>query len=454
MNKCVLYLSLFLGSIQLTPIYNLMADPLEYRSSSCVSLENGIRVVFVDTTYNDSLLVMLGVSAGSTDEKEIDGVSNLLVKAVVNKLNETPNINGVQYGEAQSYAGYDQSIYYYYGKKDDLEGFITKLGTVFSKLSFSDQELNNCKKAIEQKIISRDQVDRHVLQKESRQALYWHSKYGSSIEGDLDDLNNISASDLENFKNENYTLDRTVIVIAGNNINKERTLESIKKYFGIKKTESKINRLEEPDHHGSTSCIIKYSSQVQAPIINMSWRLPTYRKNPDKCRGIEIFINYLNDTLQHSNIAEGINISWSYIIWNHDYGELSVMLSLTPDLSNSVEYIKNAIILQIKKIVSEGITKEDADKVVKSLVGASNFSGRDAFEVVDWMFKKLSAFYDFEFVRGYPTFIRKYDLQNINKEAKVIFENGPEVVSILLPESLKNHRGKDESRKIPFSISF
>lgn len=439
--RYTLYFCLALATTFISPVTHA-AEQVEYRASSCINLDNGMKVIFVDTTYSDALLVMLGVSAGSTDEKEIEGISNLLVKSVVNKLNQNPD--GVQYGEVQAYSGYDQSIYYYYGRKDDLDGFLTKLGSVFSKLSFTPQEVDDCKKSIEQQITAHNQVDRHVLQEEARKSFYWHSKYGSSINGSADDLKNISNDDLVSFKNSNYTLDRTVIIIAGN-VDKTRSLELIKKYFGTKKTESKLSRLEEPDHHGSTSSIIRYSSQVQAPVINMSWRLPNYRKEPEKCRSVEIFLNYLNEALQNNNLNEGIDVSFSYSMWNYDYGELHLTVTFSPRAEDSVEYIKDAILLQIKRIASNGITKEDADRVVQRLVGASQFSGRDVFEVVDWMSKKLSAFYDFEFVRGYPTFIRKYDLQNINKEAKVIFAKDPEVISILIPESSKDNRGKDDS---------
>lgn len=411
----------------------------EYRCSSIEKLDNDISIVFVDTIKSESILVMLCISAGNTDEIEKDGVANLLSKVFVKKLNDSAH--SLHYGsECNSYVGYDQSVYYFYGKQDNLDGFLKNLGSVFSNFVFSNDELENCKQAIEQSITNEDQIDKLVLRKEARKALFWHSKYGASICGTLDDLKIITIEDINNFKKQHYTNKRANIIIAGN-INKKDTIALIKKYFNIQSTKEdiKINRLQEPPHHGSTTKILKYSSQAAVPIIEFYWRIPNYRQEKNKALNTEIFINSLDESLHNSLIEKQkivSTISFCYSFWNHDYGDFCI--TITAKNQNNIDDVITAVLSEIKCVASDGMTKEQAKLAYKKLYKASNLVGTDMIDAVDRISKKLGAFYDYEFIRDYPKFIETYNIDEVNTQAKEIFTHDPSVISVIIPETNKN----------------
>jgi predicted Zn-dependent peptidase len=418
-------------------LFSLEAE--KYRGASFQKLENGISVIFVDTAKSDSLLVMFCVSSGSTDEIDKRGVANLLRHVFSKKLKENADSDSLQYSlENNSYTGYDQSVYYFYGKIENLDGFINNLGTTFSGFVFSPSDLNESIKIIERQISEDQQIDKNCIRHEARKSLYWHSGYGAT--GDIDSLRSISEEDVRNFKNKNYVNGRATLIIAGN-VDKNHTLEIINKYFSKEKVESPINRLQEPPHHGSTTRIIRSSFQVSVPIIEMYWRIPNYRNEKDRALAAEIFINYLDEVLQKNLIETqkiAASISFRYSFWNYDYGDFC--MSITSNNSDKVEEVITAILSEIKYIASEKITEEQAKKAAKKLYDSNNVFNMnvDVIDLVNWVSKKIGACYDFDFLKSYNQFVNKFDLNEINSQARAIFKNDPSVISVIKPAEKKN----------------
>jgi zinc protease len=385
---------------------------------------------------------MLCVSAGSTDEISKDGVANLLSKILAKKLDE--NSTAMHYGsESNSYAGYDQSTYYFYGRLENLEGFLKNLGSVYSNFSFSKDDLELCRKSVERSITTENQVDKHVSYRESRKAVYWHSKYGSDISGDLDSVKLISEDDLSQFKNKNYKNSRVTVIIAGN-VNKNAAIDMVKKYFNQKDDgEAKVNRLQEPPHHGSTTKIIKYSDQINVPIVEMYWRIPNYRSDKNKALAAEIFVNALEEPLRKI-IIDGQKIaasmSFSYSFWNYDYGDFCI--TVTAANPEKVDELVTALSTEVKCIASDGITKEQASAASKKLYQSSNLVGIDMLDAVDRLSRRISSCSDFDFVKGYAKLVDKYDLNEVNNQAKEIFKHDPCVVTVIMPEQRRGGFGR------------
>ncbi|MDR2781974.1 MAG: insulinase family protein [Holosporaceae bacterium] len=423
----------------LTIFFDSSAD--KYRGASLQKLENGATVVFVGSTKSDSVLVMLCVSSGSTDEIEKRGVASLLSSIFLKKLKESVNADSHQYGsESSSYTGYDQSVYYLYGKAGNLEEFIKNLGVTFSDFAFSIDDLNDSKKIIEQQIVEDQQNDKNVVRNEARKSLYWHSNYGVRISGNLDDLKLISEKNVCDFKKRNYTKDRVTIIIVGN-VDKKSALKSVLKYFGNDKTTSEINRLKEPPHHCSTVRITKNSTQVNVPIIEMYWKIPNYRNQKDNALAAEIFVNYLDEALQKNLSKRAIaSMSFCYSFWNYDYGDFC--MTITAKNSDSIEDVITAVLSEIKYIASEKITEEQAKKAAKKLSDSTKMFhfDIDVLDFVDWVSKKVGSCYDFDFLKSYYDFVGKFDINKVSEQAKTIFKNDPCVISIIKPavDSKKN----------------
>jgi zinc protease len=396
-----------------------------------------VSVVFVDTTETDTLLVVLCISSGNTDEVDKHGVANLLRYMFDKKLKESAAEDFVQYGsESNSYTGHDQSIYYLYGKIGNLKGFIKNLGTIHSSVTFSAEDLKDGKKATEQHSIEELRSDQNIMHYEARKSVYWHSNYGTRITGEPDDIRAITEEDVQNFKNRNYTNERTTVIVVGN-VDKEQTLEEISRYF-VSKGGVPADRVQEPPHHGSIARITKYSAQVSAPVVEMYWRAPNYRKQRNEARAAEIYVQYLKEAIQESLIGKEIvsSISFCDSFWNYDYGDICMTVTLHNEGGiQDVEEQIRSIIAEVKYIASNDITEEQAKKAAYEVRNAADVFKKDVevADTVEWISKKVGAGYDFDFLKSHDEFVSKFDLKEVNEQGKEIFRKDPCVISVIKP---------------------
>ncbi|MDR2795073.1 MAG: insulinase family protein [Holosporaceae bacterium] len=419
------------------PMVNATGNTHEYKDSSECKLENGISVIFMETSKSDLLMVALCVSAGSTDEIEKEGVANLLANILSQKYMSSRKENATQpVFESNFYTGYDQSVYYLQGKLENLDVFLKNLSELFLESSFDPLEIAASRNLVEQTIAGDEQIDRMLIKKEARKSMYWHSKYGSSIYGAKEDLKLINEDDIALFKKKHYTTDRVTIIIAGD-ISKNKALDAIKKYFGdIENTSSSLERLQEPEHHGSVVQITKYSDQVSVPVIEMYWKVPNYRNHREQALATEIYIKHLSDMLQKSLIDEQKNLSsiaFSYSFWNYDYGDFC--MTVTAKNSDNIDEIIISVLSEIKYIASTALTKNQADAASQKLFETSKMCGKDPLEALDCFSRKISAGNDFEFVKKFALNINKYSLEEVNKQAKEIFGKDPCVICVIKPQS-------------------
>jgi zinc protease len=376
---------------------------------------------------------MLCISAGSADELDKRGVANLLSHMFAKKLKESTAANTLQYGaESDSCTGHDQSMYYFYGKLEDLEGFIKNLGEVFSRFSCSPNDVEDSRLPISSQTEAEHKLDQFAIRREAKRSLYWQSSYGADVVCTPEQLKEITAQDANNFKEKHYTNNRVTVIVAGN-VQKNAALKMVSKYFAAAVATSKIDRLQEPPHHGATTRIVKYSSQINVPVVEMYWRVPNYRNDRKKALAAEIFVRYLNDVLPKILQTQGLiaSISFSYLFWSYDGGDFSI--TVTPKDTAQAEKLITAVLSEIKGLVSDGITKEQADGVVNGMVSSSNLLRRDTLDAVNWMAGKIGSGNEFDFVKEYPNYIKKYKLEDVNAQAKEIFKNDPCVISIVRP---------------------
>lgn len=396
---------------------------------------NGINVVFLEGQGEDeNVLAVLSLAAGSIDDKDKHGSAYILAKSILLELRRKIQANELMYGsEVQSSTGYDHSVYYFYGKNSNLKNFIENLSSILSKTSITNVNNRVAKNDARSVAVSSDQSDKSILAREVRSSLYWHSGYGSPIIGYKDAIDDISDSDLNTFHASNYTADRASVIIAGK-VDQDKVMEIINGTIGSIKTKSTIERLQEPTHHDSTVKICKHSAQVSSSTIEFYWKVPNYRLLPKEARCIEVFINCIDDILQTKLIKEldlASSISFKHSFWNYQYGDFCIVI--VPKSYKNFDQIGIAVLSEIKLLAKEGITKAQLEAAQNKAMDFNKFTNKDFPSTIDWLSKKLAACNDFNFIKGYDSFVKECSVEEVNAEAKKFFSKPPEVISILKP---------------------
>lgn len=405
------------------------------KSVSFKKLKNNISLIFIDDhpdSKNDSILIVMSVASGNIDEFDKEGVANLLAKIFDSKMLLRDNVG-------KFHVSNDQSIFYGNCKQESVKDVIKKFSTIVN-FSFSIDDINKNKYEIEQMIVAFNQKDSNIARQESKRSLYWHSKYGAPIMGSMEDLKNITQDDLINFRFLNYSPDKITFIIAGKYANHKEIEDWISSFFQSNSISmKKIDRLQEPPHHGASVIISQYSHKRNTPLIDLYWKIPNYRTDKNKALATEIFINHLDDVLQKTLVEEqkiATSITFTYSFWNYDYGDFCISVDLKNN-ANTKEAM-SAIVAEIKYIVSDEISKSQADKALEKIISSTKLDDKGCDYITDWIIKKLGSGCDWNFIKEYQSFVKTYDLNLVNQQAKTIFKNDPCVISVI--ESIKrNH---------------
>jgi predicted Zn-dependent peptidase len=446
----------------------------QFRGYEKVTLEGGkTNVIFVNTTDNENVLFMLIVRGGSNEELDKQGISNLLCSIFTQKLRDNVKGDTIQYGsEISSISGNDRNIYFLYSTKKNLSAFISNIGNVFKAFDVTQNDIDKGKAAVGQEISEASQIDRKVMRKVAMESVYLHSNSGLTTMGDLDNLNLFTAEDVKGLQRKQQEVN---IVVVGN-VDKTKTLEEISKYFGkavsanaeistgtkqeasndaqnteedVTKTEAEVVTpsstnvgLVEPPHHGSTVKVTRYSNQIHVPLVEMFWRIPVYKNNKKEARAAEVFVNYLKKTLDDRLESMGISrLDFSYSFWGRENGDLEI--AFTVEDPSRIDEAITAVITEINRIVSEGVTERQAREVITKLADAEDlFNYRtDSLDFAGLLGQRLGAGYDIEDLKSHPEFIRKCDLESIDTQGKAIFGKEPCVVTVMMPMRLNGMSG-------------
>lgn len=401
-------------------------------------LAHNLSVTFIGTGERDSVLLLICVSAGMADEILYPKVAILLSNVISKKIKLMVEKNRMLYGsENNAYVDYDQTVYYSYGKPENLEGFIRNFAAVISNFSCTADELDKAKKQVELLSESNTKIDKVLLHHNALRSLYWHSGYGNDIICDHY-LELITPELLLDFFHKHYKNPKIHFVIIGQ-ADREKSCKLIEEVFSNTDDTVSYERLEEPSHHGSVAQIMCESDQTSVIIMDMYWKIPQYSSNKNAALANELFIEYLDEILNRQLVEEqkiASSISFRHSSWNKEYGDLCITVTARSDVD--FELLKLSAATAIKCKAAEGMNKQQAENALKKIIIRSNYYEREAVDAANWISRRLSAGYKWDFIRDYVKFAKSYDIEEVNEQVKKVFCNDPDVITIMVPKEEKN----------------
>ncbi|MCR4556166.1 MAG: insulinase family protein [Alphaproteobacteria bacterium] len=441
-----LILFLFIGKV---------SAEMVYRGAEYQKLSNDVSLIFLETNESDNVFAAVCLSVGRSDDMDKSGKSELVGNIFKQKLEKEMNKNPQGYSvEMTSFIGQEQTLFSFYGKQVDLPFHIKCLARYFYDLKISEKELAKEKEKISYKLNQSMLLDKNKLRKEALQSLYWHDGAGKPFS--IEELNSITVDDLKNFHEQNYTNNRLILIISGNLKNKDEIVKVVEENFSNAK-KSEIKRLKEPAHHDATINFEMDSLQVKFPCVEIYWRLPNYRDeksvydNDEPFRTIspislEMFLIHLKTELEKSLVDElkiASNVAFDYSFWSYSEGNLRISVQLKEkEYSKETEFL---ILGEIKRLAGE-IDKQKLvtarEELYKS-VDVFNYQ-TNVIDTMNWMSAKISAGYDYKFLKDYRDSIKNLKLETaeevetVKREIVKFFKREPEVISVLNPKGEGN----------------
>jgi len=273
--------------------------------------------------------------------------------------------------------------------------------------------------------------------------------YSWSVIGYLEDLDRASLNDLKAFFLRWYGPNNATLTIGGD-IDKEQTLEWVKKYFGPIPMGAEVSEPVPTDVTLSEDRYISYVDNVQLPLIYMS--IPTvHARHPDEAP-LDVLMNILGQgetSLLYKNLVKNSLAVQAQA--GHGCRELACSFTIfalpNPASGQTLADFETAIRDSIAELGERGVNADDLQRV-KATIKADNIFG---LESVSGKVSQLAAYETYE---GNPNLIgqeiQRYEdvtADDVMRVYNQYIKNGKGVILSVLPE------GQDVAPAAPDSWS-
>jgi predicted Zn-dependent peptidase len=250
-------------------------------------LDNGIRVLSEEIPYVRSVSIGVWITVGSRDENEdINGVTHLIEHMVFKGTEKRSSRMIAQ--SLESVGGYlnaftskEHTCYYARVLDEHTEKAVDVLSDLILHPQFDKKELQKEKTVILEELKNYEDEPDEIIHDEFEKILFQPHPLGYNILGTRETLQNFTKTKLEDYKNKHYT-SGNIIVCAAGNINHNKLVDLVKKYFDeLKKVKNSIKRLSpKPKRKGVVVKVVKPIQQAHLCYGSYAFKVGDDRRFP------------------------------------------------------------------------------------------------------------------------------------------------------------------------------
>ncbi|WP_339063216.1 pitrilysin family protein [Tepidibacillus marianensis] len=332
---------------------------------------NGLRVMLEDIPTVRSVAIGIWVGTGSRNETvQNNGISHfiehMLFKGTKNRTaQEIAEAFDSIGGNVNAFTSKEYTCYYAKILDEHVELGLDVLSDMFFHSTFDEEELNRERNVVIEEIkMYEDTPDDQVHDLIARASHGEHS-LGYTILGTEEILNSITLDTVREYMKERYTIENTVVTIAGN-ISKE-ILSLVEKYFC------------QFDNHGQDRSEIsakflptEITKTKQTEQAHLTFALPGLSVTDPDIYSLILLNNIIGGSMSSrlfQEIREKRGLAYSVFSYHSSYkdtGLFTIYAGTAPNQVNDVVEITQQLLLQIKQ---KGITDKEIIKGKEQLKG-------------------------------------------------------------------------------------
>lgn len=336
-------------------------------------LSNGIKVLIENMPDFNSVSLGVYYKTGSKDERDDElGVAHLLEhmvfkgteKRTAKEISEEIDNLG---GHINAFTSKEMTAFYTVTLSEHIEKSIEILSDILLNSTFSEENLEKEKKVVIEEIRMYQDVPEDLVH-DLNSELIIDGPQGRNILGTEESVSNISRDTLVNYFEERYCSDNMIITIAGN-VDVERVMKFLEKYFGFFNRKSKLRNLNEGfTLKASHNIIRKETNQVH---LCFNTKGLSYLER-DKYT-LSIISNILGGNMSSrlfQKIREDRGLCYSVYTYASSYrndGMFTVYAGTTHEnYQEVIEIIKN----EFNDIKKNGVSQEELNKAKNQLLSS------------------------------------------------------------------------------------
>jgi len=345
---------------------------------------NNIPVIYEKFADTSGLFIMSVLfKRGSVHEpKELNGISHVLEHMCFRQTRDYTSedisrLSEMYGGYLNAFTSKELTSFYIKGFSANLDLFTKLLANISFYPLFSEKDLEQEKKIIEDEINSTLDNPEEYLGEIAEEELFKGSPLEKTVAGSVDSVKSISLESLKEYYSYNYTPENCVIAICGD-VDEGEVCRCISEYFPVSEEYNKSkNGYEVTYSHFNLDRQFK-SEQVYAQVMYPAFKYSDERRYA--LGGASMILGGLMSSRLFQQIREkrGLcyNIESESVLYAGG-GYMSINFSCTPENSEEVISLTKS---EINKLLTDGITDEELTMIKNQLKYSyfSNFESLDS----------------------------------------------------------------------------
>ena len=347
-------------------------------------------------------------------------------------------------GKENAFTAQDQTTYYQQLEKSNLPLSIKLEADRMANLNLTDEEFaKEIKVVMEERRWRTEDKPQSKVNEQFNSTIYHVHPYGRPVVGWMNDLENMTAADAREWYNTWYAPNNATLVVVGD-VNAQDVLKLAKQYFGPLKPHALPARKPqvEPEQKGERRVVVK--AQAKLPYVLMGFHVPSLQdadKDVDPY-ALEILAGVLNgnasarlnqNLVRQSQIAIDVDAGYDMV----QRGRQSIfVLDGTPSEGRSVAELEAAILNEVEKIKTGGVTEEELQRVKAQVIAADVYQRDSMFYQAMQIGNLETAGFSWRILKDYPAKLQAVTAEQVQLVAKKYFNKDNLTVATLDPQPI------------------
>lgn len=368
----------FLLLISLSVPSAAFANPHEFL------LDNGLKLIVKQDHRSPVVVTQIWYKVGSIDEVNgVTGVAHVLEHMMFKGTEKVPNGEfskkiAAAGGRENAFTSYDYTGYYQQLHKKHLPMAMELESDRMRNLLITKEEFEKeIKVVMEERRLRTDDQPRSLLYEKMMSVAYQAHPYKNPIIGWMNDLENMTADDVQDWYDRWYAPNNAILVVVGD-VDAEEVHQLAKKYYGTIQSRPLFSFNErkpqsEPPQLGSKRITVKAPAEL--PYLIMGYHAPAIKNVQEDWEpyALEILEGVLDGNasarlnkslVRESQIASSASAGYGAMA----RGPSFFFLSAVPSAGKTVAELEQALRGEIEKIAKTGVTAAELARVKAQVI--------------------------------------------------------------------------------------
>lgn len=413
-------------------------------------LDNGLKIVVQEDHRAPVVVSQVWYRAGALDEVNgKTGVAHVLEHMMFKGTKAVPagkfsRLIAAAGGKENAFTAQDQTTYFQQLEKSNLPLSMKLEADRMANLNLTDEEFaKEIKVVMEERRWRTEDKPQSKVNEQFNSTIYHVHPYGRPVVGWMNDLENMTAGDAREWYKTWYAPNNATLVVVGD-VNAQDVLKLAKQYFGPLKSQALPSRKPqvEPEQKGERRVVVK--AQAKIPYVLMGFHVPSLQDADKDVEpyALEILAGVLNgnasarlnqNLVRQSQIAVDVDAAYDMV----QRGRQSIfVLDATPSEGKSVAELEAAILNEIEKIKTGGVTEEELQRVKAQVIAADVYQRDSMFYQAMQIGNLETAGFSWRILKGYPAKLQAVTAEQVQAVAKKYFNKDNLTVATLDPQPI------------------